>query len=724
MKKNIILLFALFVTQILSAQKPPIKWKEVPMEDLQMTSYQIDTSASAVVLCDYGQYYFDLNPNGQNLFLFNKRHIRIKILKKEGLKYAKIRIPFINMTCEKLPEENSIVIKGMVYNLSKKGELKVTKLKRKNIKYTDSIDCNQIAEFEMPDVKIGSIVDFYYEKPTLDFVAPQTWYFQREIPIRHSELRMQSPRYFQYMFSPINFEGFDVIEEKDYSRTLLFTPKYRYYRYNRTYNFDVSGKQLQFVKVNNEAVKYQGFIYNGKKHIQKLNIHLVQANNENFSYAWQYITHSLFTTTVDGYENYEPIQRRSIIYPAGYILYKLHDWEKVTEKLLKSDRFGLPLIKHWEYQPHLDNLIKDKVNDFDKMQAIYDYVRKNIKWNGDYDIYVSSVFNPGLSKIYTKITKKLIKEKSLKRPFEEKLGSSSEVNFILISLLNKAKIEAHPVLISTRDNEMVDINIPDPKQFNHVIALAKIGDKEFLLDATDSIRPYCLLDKNHIVKDAFLVKGKDFGWFETNNLVKTSTDIEENILIDDNFNINQNLKIQFTGYNALELRRNIKSSNQTEVKDSIGKSIGISNINLVENTDNEEEPLVFTAKNNKQFNSNEYVITPKVNLTFSEKDFTEYVRKYPVEFQYPYRKSYNLEIQLKDGFECELPENKSLTTYGDNAYFTYEGSKDGNSIKLSIVIEIRINSFPNVEYSNIEQLFIQLDEKLQENIVVRKKTAN
>ena len=256
------------------------------------------------------------------------------------------------------------------------------------------------------------------------------------------------------------------------------------------------------------------------------------------------------------------------------------------------------------------------------------------------------------------------------------------------------------------------------------VALAKIGDKEFLLDATDSIRPYCLLDKNHIVKDAFLVKGKDFGWFETNNLVKTSTDIEENILIDDNFNINQNLKIQFTGYNALELRRNIKSSNQTEVKDSIGKSIGISNINLVENTDNEEEPLVFTAKNNKQFNSNEYVITPKVNLTFSEKDFTEYVRKYPVEFQYPYRKSYNLEIQLKDGFECELPENKSLTTYGDNAYFTYEGSKDGNSIKLSIVIEIRINSFPNVEYSNIEQLFIQLDEKLQENIVVRKKTAN
>jgi len=721
MKKYITLIFVLFISQTLIAQKPPIKWKEVPIEDLKMSSYSLDTSASAVVLCDYGQYYFDINPNGQNLFLFNKRHLRIKILKKEGLKYAKMRIPFMDKTCEKLPEENSIVIKGLVYNLSKSGELEATKLKRKNILYKDSVNCMQIAEFEMPNVKIGSVIDYYYEKPTLDFITPKAWYFQREIPVRHSELRVKSPRYFQYMFSPVNFENFDVLEEKNYSRTLIFTPKYSYYRYNRSYNFDLSGKELQFIKINNEATSSKGFTINPKKYLEKLNIHLVKATNENFSYAWQYITHYLFATTVEGYENYEPIQRRSIIYPAGYIFYNLHDWEKVTEKLLKSDRFGLPLIKHWDYQPHLNNMIEGKESDYDKMLAIYNHVRRNIKWNGEYDIYVRSVFNPALSKIYTKVTKKVIKEKSLKRPFEAKEGSSSEANFILISLLNKAQIEAHPVLISTRDNEKVDINIPDPRQFNHVIALAKIGDEEFLLDATDSIRPYYLLDKNHLVKDAFLVKGKDFGWLETKNLVKTSTIVEENILIDDNLNIKQSFRIKSTGYDAIELRRKINSSGPTSTKKLINELIGTEKIDSIKNMDEEELPLIFTTEISKKFSENEYIIKPKINLNYSQEDFTEYIRKHPMEFQNPYKKSFALEIILKDSLECELPKNESFTTFGNNAYFTYTSSKEKNLIKLSVVLEIKLTSFPNTEYANIEQLFTQLNEKLQEKIIIRKK---
>ncbi len=718
--KNILILLILLLPQILKAQKPPIKWKEIPMEDLQMTSYSLDTSASAVVLCDYGQYYFDINPNGQNLFLFNKRHLRIKILKKEGLRYAKMRIPFIDMTCEKLSEENPIVIKGMTYNLSKKGEVEATKFKRKNINYIDSTNCMKIAEFELTNVKVGSIIDFYYEKPTLDFAEPQSWYFQREIPIRYSELRMQVPRYFQYLFSPVNFENFDIAEETNYSRTLIFTPKIRYYRYNRSYHFDLSGKQLQFVKMNNEAIKYQGFIYSPEKHIQKLNIHLVRAINENYGYAWQYITHRLFTTTVEGYENYEPIQKNSIIYPAGYILYNLHDWEKVNEELLKSDRFGLPLIKHWEYQPYLSNMLEGKTTDIEKMKAIYDYVRKNIKWNGEYDIYVRSVFNPGLSKLYTKITKKLIKEKSLKRPFEAKEGTSSEVNFILISLLNKAKIETHPVLISTRDNDQVDTNIPDPRQFNHVLALAKIGDEEFLLDATDSLRPFQLIGKNHLTNSAFLVKGKDFGWLETKDIETTSTNIVEKVIVHENSDIQQSCIVKCTGYDAIDLRRKIKQEGKESVYTQINGLADLSNSKSVDNIENELLPLTFSSTSNEHFSSDEFIIKPKFAPKFTQKDFTEFIRMYPVEFEYPYKKSYVLEINLPEGYDCQLPKDANFSTFGDQAYFTYKSSKENGTFRLSVTLEIKLLSYPNTEYSNIEKLFTELNDKLNENIVIRK----
>lgn len=37
------------------AQKPPIKFGDVPIEQLKMKRYEKDTSASAVVLADYGE---------------------------------------------------------------------------------------------------------------------------------------------------------------------------------------------------------------------------------------------------------------------------------------------------------------------------------------------------------------------------------------------------------------------------------------------------------------------------------------------------------------------------------------------------------------------------------------------------------------------------------------------------------------------------------------------
>lgn len=715
-----ILLFCLILTiNTISAQKDPIKWKEIPIEDLKMKSYASDTSANAVVLCDYGQYYFDTNPNGRNIFLFNKRYVRIKILKAEGCRYAKISIPFVNRSCEQMPRENSIIIKGMVYNLSEKGEIETKKLKAKNITYRDSTDCLKVAEFSLPDVKPGSVIDYYYEQPTLDFVMPQSWYFQWEIPVRHSEFRMRVPRYYQYMFSSQNFDGFEVAKETNYSKTLMFNVRTRYW-YNRTYQFDLSGKQMQFVKENIEAFENQGFVNNPEHFMMKLNIHLVRATNENFGPVWEYLTHALYTTTVDGYEDYEPIQKRSIIYPAGYILYSLPDWEKFAEKLLKSDRFGLPIIKYWENEEYIADITKGKNTDFDKMVAIYDYMRKNIKWSGEYDIYVKSIFNKGLSWLYTKITKKAINEKSLRKPFENQLGSSSEINLILISLLNKAGIETHPVILSTCDNGEIDVNIPDPKQFNHVIALAKIGDENYFLDAIDSMRPYNLLSDNDIGRSGFLVEEKNFGWVEIENKTKTHTNIVERINLDSNLNFLRSIDIEKSGYDALETRKSIGEIGKEQTFKNMTKELGDYSITEIENLDKDEFPVVLKAMKNRRISDNEILIFPKIDPIYTVDDFIDIVRKFPVEFNYPFGKNYSLQISLPEGYECVMPSDSSFSTYGGNAFYSYKSSKIGNTYNLFVRLKINKMVFPAVEYSNLKQIFTELNEKLEEPIIIRK----
>lgn len=78
----ILFLFALSVclspVKPLQAQADPLKWGEVPREDLEMTHFPADSNASAVILADYGKVRF--RSNGEVKF---ERHKRVKILTKQ-----------------------------------------------------------------------------------------------------------------------------------------------------------------------------------------------------------------------------------------------------------------------------------------------------------------------------------------------------------------------------------------------------------------------------------------------------------------------------------------------------------------------------------------------------------------------------------------------------------------------------------------------------------------
>jgi hypothetical protein len=80
MKPSILLICLLVLPVLCFSQKDPIKFGKISLDELEMKAYEPDTSASAVVLCDYG--YF------QAIDLKFTRVIRVKILKKEGYNWA------------------------------------------------------------------------------------------------------------------------------------------------------------------------------------------------------------------------------------------------------------------------------------------------------------------------------------------------------------------------------------------------------------------------------------------------------------------------------------------------------------------------------------------------------------------------------------------------------------------------------------------------------------
>jgi hypothetical protein len=166
MKKFLFLILLALVTSFSAfAGKDPMKFGKVSMDELRMAVYGADTSAPAVILCDYG--YFD--PGNFNFTQLT----RIKILRKAGYEWA-------NKT---FPAYRNASVKGVTVNLEN-GKAVETDLKSESI-FTENISGRiKRIRIAMPNVKVGSVIDIKF---MFDGI-PDAWEFQQEIPVKHSEL--------------------------------------------------------------------------------------------------------------------------------------------------------------------------------------------------------------------------------------------------------------------------------------------------------------------------------------------------------------------------------------------------------------------------------------------------------------------------------------------------------------------------------------------------------
>jgi hypothetical protein len=112
MKKILSILTLISLGILCVAQKDPTKFGEIPMEDMKMKVYPLDSSAEAAVLVDFGVAYISETSTG--IALTFERHTRIKILKKGGLDYANSSVLLYHSGSA---EEKLLSVKASAYNL-------------------------------------------------------------------------------------------------------------------------------------------------------------------------------------------------------------------------------------------------------------------------------------------------------------------------------------------------------------------------------------------------------------------------------------------------------------------------------------------------------------------------------------------------------------------------------------------------------------------------------
>jgi hypothetical protein len=168
------LLFILSATIQISAQDK-IKFGKISEDELKMTQYAKDTSAEAVVLYDLGVL------DGSSLQF--SRYLRVKILKKSGYERANLIV--------NVPGKSDV--KGMTHNLEG-GEVVKTKLTKESIFQEEVVEDLTVLRVFMPNVKVGTVIEIEYSH----FGPPFEWKFQDEIPVKYSELYLQSNSYIDF----------------------------------------------------------------------------------------------------------------------------------------------------------------------------------------------------------------------------------------------------------------------------------------------------------------------------------------------------------------------------------------------------------------------------------------------------------------------------------------------------------------------------------------------
>jgi hypothetical protein len=326
---TIVLSIILFEGQ---AQRSPIKFGEIPMEDMKMNSYKEDSSASAVVLVDYGVAYITFNVSSASLIF--ERHVRIKILKKDGLKWADAKI----MTYHSGSSEEKVSnLKAATYNLEG-GNIAETKMSKDAIFKEKFNNYFNVQKFTLPNVKEGSVIEYSY-KINSDFLQNfPDWEFQKEIPVVHSEYWAMIPDFFifeKYLQGYIPLTSFEVK-----SKT----------------NTDFNENANHYVMKNVPAFKAEPYMTCEEDYLSKINFALSH-----------------------------------ISWPGRLVQEIMGSWEKLNAELLEDENFGKVISRSGFLKDLVAEITAGITDPMKKVEAIHTYIKQNIEWDGMKDKYADNL---------------------------------------------------------------------------------------------------------------------------------------------------------------------------------------------------------------------------------------------------------------------------------------------------------------------------------------------
>ncbi|MEO1012080.1 MAG: DUF3858 domain-containing protein [Bacteroidota bacterium] len=672
--KILIVLFMGLMAQEVIAQK--VKFGKITEEELTHKSYEKDSSAAAAVLFRHRTTRFNYQQNhGFQLITFI--HERVKIYKPEGFTYATVQEKLYKDGSE---NESITGLKAFTYNWEN-GKAVKHKLANDGKFKTELNDYWDEEKFTMPNIKVGSVVEYEYQINSPFYWSIDEIELQYDIPIKYQEICVKAPEYF--VFKPM-MKGYLPIAPKTSTESgkITFTDKHRsggigFHTTTTTYN---SSSLDYTVNVSDYEMRY------------------VPALKE-----------EPFVNSMDNYRSAIIYELQYVKFPNSPIKSYTTTWEEVIKTIYDSDAFGGQLKQHRYFKDALVQLLQGKSSDAEKAAAVFSFVQNHMNWNGMVGFYT---------------------EKGVKKAFDERSGNVADINLMLTAMLSEAGLDANPVLISTR-NHGVPL-FPTRKGFNYVVASVHLNENLILLDASNKYTKPNLLPIHALNWYGKQIKRDKT--YKTISVVPTQVSKEnQNIVVslDHEGTLTGKMRNSYTDLKAYEFRNkynDVQEDSYLEKLESSNPGMEIETYEVINGKKigkSVMETMSYVLEGQVTHVGDKMFFSPLLNNAMTENPFKLEERNHPVDFAYPWEKKCMVNISLPEGYQVEeVPENLNISLPNAMGNFLYKIVNQGDKLQIMADLKMKTAIVSPQDYPALKEFYKMIVEKELEKVVLSKTIGN
>lgn len=385
------------------------------------------------------------------------------------------------------------------------------------------------------------------------------------------------------------------------------------------------------------------------------------------------------------------------------------EWSSVDRELKSYDDFGGQLKKKDYFKEKLPAITGNITDPLLKAKAIYAHMHKWFRWDKFYGIYT---------------------ENGIKKAYEGHTGNVADINIALTAAMLAAGLDAEAVLLSTRENGLINKLFPVTSEFNYVIAKVNIGGQSYLLDATEPLLPFglipirCVNDQGRVMS-----LNKASYWIDLKASQKESKTYSLQLTLQDDGKLTGKISSISSGYAGYYKRQAIKkSSSLDEYVEKLEERWPKMKIlkSEIENIDSLDKPVteVYEVEINAfdNLNKDRILFNPFLMDRIEENPFKLAERTYPVDLGAPSETRVLLELNFPGKFEVSgKPETVGLALPNQGGKFIMQVNQQENGLSFYQLTQLDKSVYAPEEYPYLKELFNKMVLTQKADVVLKKK---